>query len=105
MNVSGCERRGDCTVVAVIISIVAGVIAAFLRITGAITVTPAFLWVTFGVAVVYLALLFAVSALKGDGNWCTSICSAVTALVVALVVTVLLSVVLLETTGKDGQAA
>lgn len=57
MSNNNCNCRGTCTTVALIVSLVVGIVAAFLRITAAITVTPAFLWVVFGIAVVYLAVL------------------------------------------------
>ena len=57
MSNNDCSCKSTCTTVALIVSIAVGIIAAFLRITAAITVTPAFLWVVFGIAVVYLAVV------------------------------------------------
>lgn len=57
MPLCNCNCRCSCTGAAVIASAVVGVLAAFLQITGVITVTPAFLWVALGVAVVYLGVL------------------------------------------------
>ena len=56
-----CESKRDCVGLAAAVSVILGIIASFLRITAVITVTPAFLWVTFGIAVVYLAVLLAVA--------------------------------------------
>lgn len=53
----GCKR--ECVVFAWIASAIIGVLTAFLQITAVITVTPVFLWVAFGIAVVYLAVLVA----------------------------------------------
>lgn len=86
--------RTDCTVIAVVASLVLGVIAAFLRITAAITVTPAFLWVLLGIAVVYLAVTL-LSATFLRGRVCENLCSIVTALLVGILGTILLAVVLL----------
>lgn len=84
----------SCTVIAVAASLIIGVITAFLRITAAITVTPAFLWVLLGIAVVYLAVTLVSSAVFRDGC-CESLCSIVTALLAGIIGTVLLSIVLL----------
>lgn len=54
MPLCNCSCRCSCTAVALIVSAILGVLAAFLQITGVITVTTAFLWVALGIAVVYL---------------------------------------------------
>ena len=51
---------------ALIASIILGFVAAILRFTAVITVTPAFLWVTLGIGVVYLLALLFVTALRED---------------------------------------
>ena len=43
MQTCNCQFRCSCVIAAVIASVILGVVAAFLQITGAITVTPAFL--------------------------------------------------------------
>ena len=63
MDVFNCSCRRDCTFFAVIASLIVGVIAAFLQITAVITVTPVFLWVALGIAVVYLGILLVTTAL------------------------------------------
>ena len=91
----GCRNEDGCTVAALIVSAIIGVIAAFLQITAVITVTPVFLWVVFGVAVVYLAALL-VSVLvsrRVDSDGC--VCPALRALLAGILGSVLLAVVLL----------
>ncbi|MBR5826302.1 MAG: hypothetical protein IKY78_04360 [Clostridia bacterium] len=88
----GCSP--GCTVIAVAASLILGVIAAFLTITEAINVTPAFLWVLLGIAVVYLAVSLVSAALFRNGC-CESLCSIVNALLAGALGTILLSVVLL----------
>ena len=88
----GCSP--GCTVIAIAASLILGVIAAFLTITEAITVTPAFLWVLLGIAVVYLAVSLVSAALFRNGC-CESLCSIVNALLAGALGTILLSVVLL----------
>lgn len=94
MSTSCRSCSPGCTVIAVAASLILGVIAAFLRITAAITVTPAFLWVLFGIAVVYLAVTLVSAALLRNGC-CESLCSIVNALLAGALGTILLSVVLL----------
>lgn len=92
---TSCRRgRPDCTVIAFVASLIIGVIAAFLRITGSIIVTPAFLWALLGIAVVYLAVTFAVAAVLRNGC-CVNLCSIVSVLLAGILGTVLLSIVLL----------
>ena len=52
-----CNCRYNCTLLALIAGVIAGVAAAFLLITGGLTVTPTYLAVAFAVAVVYLGVL------------------------------------------------
>ena len=80
---------GNCRVFAVLASVIVGVVAAFLQITGAITVTPAFLWVTLGVAVGFLALFVAAAAY---GRGC---CGTLTVPLAGILGTTLFSIVLL----------
>lgn len=98
MNVCDCKNRFDCTLFAIIASVIIGIITAFLTITAVITVTPAFLWVVFGIAIGFLAvlLLAAPRIQRSDKDLC--VCSAVPALLAGILGTVLLSVVLLAIT-------
>ena len=86
--------RNNCTVVAVIASLIIGIVTAFLRITATITLTPAFLWVLLGIAVVYLAVTLVSGALFRR-ECCNDLCSIVTALLIGVLGTVILSIVFL----------
>ncbi len=90
----GCGCKNACTSIAVVASLIIGVVAAFLRIMAVITVTPAFLWVTFGVAVVYLAILLA-NALFAGANTASCTARTINALLSGIVGTALFSIVLL----------
>lgn len=89
-----CKNRFSCTAAAVIVSIVVGVVTAFLRITGEITLTSAFLWVTLGVALVFLAVTL-LTASVAERQGC---CSSLNALLIGALGTVLTSLVLLAIT-------
>ena len=94
MSTSCRSCSPGCTVIAVAASLILGVITAFLRITGAITLTPAFLWVLLGIAVVYLAVVLVSSALSRD-KCCEDLCAIVTGLLAGILGTILLSIVFL----------
>ncbi len=95
MSMSNCTCRASCTLAALISSIIIGVIAAFLRITAVITVTPAFLWTLFGIATVYLAIIFATIPRIRLSTVCEGFCSSLSALLVGIIGTVLTAVILL----------
>ncbi len=86
--------RFSCTGAAIIGSILVGIVTAFLTFMATIAVTPAFLWVVFGIAVVYLAVNLVVAALSND-NVKRCLCPNSTAWLVGVLGTILLSLVLL----------
>lgn len=91
-----CNKRFECLGVAFVISIIVGIITAFLRITAVITVPPVFLWITFGVAVGFIAVTLLSFALSRKNTDCVETALG-TALASALS-TILFSVVLLAIT-------
>ncbi len=95
MSVFCCDSKTGCPVAALIASALLGVIAAFLRITGVITVTSEFLWVVFGIAIVYLATALIVAAQVSRYGSCNDISVALSTLLAGILGTVLLSVILL----------
>ena len=97
MSISDCPCRNLCTTVSVIISLVIGIVTAFLRITATITVTPAFLWVLLGIAVVYLAVLLLSSSFAKCCECKAPCClsSTLPILLGSILATALLAVVLL----------
>lgn len=97
MAVFCLEGKRDCVGLSVLVSVVIGVITAFLRITGAITITPAFLWVVFGIAVGYLAILLASYLSQGQPSVCCARFS-LSALLTGILLCILLSVILLAFT-------
>lgn len=95
MTVFGNDCKCNCVSVSVIASILIGIVTAFLTITAVITVTPVFLWVVLGIAVVYLAVTLLAVALARPINATGCILSALSALLIGILGTALLSVVLL----------
>lgn len=95
MGLFRCSCRNECPLLAVLASIILGVIAAFLQITAVITVTPAFLWVALGIAVVYLAVLEVSVALTRRAEQKLCLCDAINTVLAGILGTALLAVVLL----------
>lgn len=89
------ERRADCTGLAVVASLILGVVAAFLQITAVIAVTPLFLGVAFIVAAVYLAVLLVTAALNQRSVSCRCVCQPLAAILFGILLSVLSSVILL----------
>lgn len=97
MSDFSCRSNVPCTGLAFVGSLIIGVIAAILRITAVITVTPAFLWVVFGIAVGLLLLALLISAFSEQGTLrdCRNTLSA---LLTGILGSILTSVILLAVT-------
>lgn len=90
-----CNCRCTCTVAALIASVILGVVTAFLQITGVITVAPVFLWVVFGIAVVYLGIATLAAALTRRSERSDCLCASLNTLLAGILGTVLFAIVLL----------
>ncbi|MBQ4600268.1 MAG: hypothetical protein IJB17_01395 [Oscillospiraceae bacterium] len=93
-----CGCRRSCVTLALIASAVVGVLAAFLTITGAITVAPAALIVAFGIAVAYPWLLLVVFRAPRAAEYSGCLCSAVRASLAGALGTAAAALVLLAFT-------
>lgn len=96
MSDSCCRARYNCLDLSVLASIVIGVIAGVLTFTAAITVTPAFLWVLLGVAVVYLAVILYTATGRNNPFQCAY--NNLVAVLIGILGTTLFSIVLLGIT-------
>ena len=90
-----CNCKISCPVLALIISAIIGVLTAFFQITGVITVASAFLWVVFGIAVVYLAVFLLSAALTQDREPRRCACASLQTVLAGILGAVLVSVILL----------
>lgn len=90
-----CGCKPNCTVTAVIISAILGVLAAFFQITGVITVSIPFLWVVFGIAVVYLGILTFGAVIGRQSSEAGCACAGLNSVLAGILGSILLSVVLL----------
>lgn len=94
MEICGCKTKCDCTFFSVIVSVIVGIIVAFLNVSGTIAVPQVVLWVFFGVALAALAAAFVAGALqRREHTGC--FCSSLTTLLVGVLGTVLFSLVLI----------
>lgn len=92
-----CNRSAgpcNCTAISVIASIIIGLLTGFLTFSATITVGTAFLWVAFGIAVVYLLVILLGSA-HANGNSKACICYNLPFLLVGILGTILTSLILL----------
>lgn len=98
MSNCGCNTGYGCLGIGIVASIVVAIITAFLTFSATITITPAFLWVTLGIAVVYLAITYinSVNDTREIQNDC--ICSTLATIIVGILGTIITSLVLLGVT-------
>ena len=90
-----CNCKISCPVLALVVSAIIGVLTAFFQITAVITVTPVFLWVVFGIAVVYLAVLTVAGALRCGCECVRCACAALETVLTGILGTILVSTILL----------
>lgn len=97
MSLFSCNNcyNCHCIIAAVVSSIILGVVTAFLQITGIVTITTAFLWVVFGIAVAYLGVLTIATALARRENQYTCVCDSLSAILAGILGSILFSVLLL----------
>lgn len=94
MSLFCCNNRQECLGASLLISLLVGVVTAFLTFAAVIAVTPAFLWVVFGIAVAFLALaLVTAPLLQGSASRC--LCFSITALLIGVLGTVFFAILLL----------
>ena len=95
MNECNCMFKCPCILAAEIVSLIIGIVAAFLQITGMIAIGTPLLWVLLGIAVSYLGLLVVAAALHGGGESCDCLCLALRVLLAGILGTVLFAAILL----------
>ena len=94
MNICCCKTKCDCTIIAVIASVIAGIVATFLTFSGTITIPQFVLWIFFGVALGLLGLSVVAAPCIGKREANTCLCASLTSLFVGIFGTVLFSLVL-----------
>ena len=90
-----CNCKCSCSLFSLVAGLIIGVIAAFLQITGTITVTTVFLWVSAGVAAVYLGILLLTSGVQQNCSRCGCLCDALNTLLLGALGTILFAAILL----------
>ncbi len=91
----GCNDRWTCPALAVVASVLVGVVAAFLQITAIITVAPLFIQAVFGIAVLYLAVTLLAAALTDRESCHICLRPALKAQLVGILGSALVSLILL----------
>ncbi len=95
MNNCNNNYTFSCTAIAVIAALIIGTITAILRFAAVITVAPVFFWVTFGIAVLYLAVALGTSLYNRYTNGNICLCQNRTLFTLGVLGTILTSLVLL----------
>ena len=95
MLFTNCGCKFTCTAAAFVAAALIGIVTAFLQITGTITVTTAFLWVLFGIAVVYLGVLVLTTAFAQQCTVRCCRCQTLNTVLVGILGTILLALILL----------
>lgn len=95
MAVFGCNNRWTCPALAVVVSALVGVVAAFLQITVVITAAPLFFQTVFAVAILLLATTLLSAALTNRESCNVCLCPALRAQLVGILGSVLVSLILL----------
>ncbi len=97
MSNFSCTCKSSCVGLAVLVSLIIGIVTAFLTITATITVAPVFLWVLGGIAVVYLGVLL-LGTLLGRRTVGGCLCNALPSVLLGILGTILTAVILLAFT-------
>lgn len=90
-----CDRNIPCSVASYAAALIIGILTAFLRITGVLTIGIAFFWVALGIGVVYLPITLLVAAFLNRGNITHCTCRSLNRLLFAILGTILFSAILL----------
>ena len=92
MSNYNCTCRGTCLGASFFISLIVGIVTAFLVGTEIITLAPLFLWILAGIALAFLAI-FVLSLLLGRRNTC--LCRALPSILIGILGTILSAVILI----------
>ena len=95
MTFCNCGNRRDCTGIALVASLIIGIIATFLQITAVFTLTPVYSIVALGIAVVYLAVVLLTNATARKDSSCNLCCTPLSALLFGIAGTIFVAIVLL----------
>lgn len=92
---NNCQCKFNCTSIAVIVSVIIGVVTAFLTFTGNLAIGTPLLWVFFGVATGFLAVALASTRVLRCDERENCLCPTLSVLLTGVLGTILLSLILL----------
>ncbi len=95
MTSCNCNNRVNCTFLAIAVSVIIGIVAGILTFTGVIAIGTTFLWVTFGVALLYLAALLVSVINNNTSGVRRCVCENSGVITLSILGTLLASVILL----------
>lgn len=89
-----CKNNNDCRLTAIIVSVIAGVVAAFLNFSATIAVPQFVLWILFGIAAGFLAFTFLIAPMINKCETRNCLCPVLSTLLLGIFGTILFSFVL-----------
>ena len=95
MSFSNCETKINCTGIAVITSLIIGIIAAFLQITAVIAIPSVFLESVIIIALAFLLVTLIAVSLTQAPMSCHTLCSTLSVLLFGIVGSILFATILL----------
>ncbi len=95
MTFCNCGNRRDCTGIALVASLIIGIVATFLQITATFTLTPVYFTVALGIAIAFLAIVLLATASTRKDSFCNQCCTPLTALLFGIAGTIFVALVLL----------
>ncbi len=95
MTISNCETKLNCTGIAIITSLILGIIAAFLQITAVIAIPSILLGSAIIIALVFLLVILIAVSLTQTAVSCRTLCSALSVLLLGILGSILLATILL----------
>ncbi len=97
MTISNCDNKLNCTGIAIITSLILGIIAAFLQITAVITIPAILLGSAVLIALVFLLVLLIAVSLTQTSVSCRTLCSVLSVLLLGILGSILFAAILLIT--------
>ncbi len=95
MTISNCETKLNCTGIAIITSLILGIIAAFLQITAVIAIPPILLGSAIIIALVFLLVILVAVSLTQTSVSCRTLCSVLSFLLFGILGSILFAAILL----------
>ena len=95
MTTSNCENKLNCTGIAIVTSLILGIIAAFLQITAVIAIPSFLLESVIIIALAFLLVILIAVSLNQASTICRTLCSVLSVLLLGILGSILFATILL----------